>query len=370
MAWGDNNNQDPWGNSPWGKPPSGGNSGGGGGKPPSRDDLNEFFKKAQEQFHAMFGGDGDGKRGFLLIVLSVFVLWLASGVYLVKSDEEGVVLRFGQYHRSTAPGLNYHLPYPFESVKTPRVTVINRVEIGSRLADGRGQMQNGNLDERLMLTGDENIVDINFEVQWQIRSASDYLFNVRDPEVTVKTMAESAMREVIGRTPIAVALAEGKLKIAEDTKKLLQQTLDGYKAGIDIVSVNLLVTDPPAQVIDAFRDVQTARADMETARNQADAYSNDILPRARGEAQKMILDAEGYKQEVTSRATGEASRFLAVYNEYKVAKDVTQRRMYLETMEQIMQGMNKVIMDNKGSQGVVPYMALPELKSKKPEVTP
>jgi len=207
-------------------------------------------------------------------------------------------------------------------------------------------------------------------VQWQIRSASDYLFNVRDPEVTVKTMAESAMREVIGRTPIAVALAEGKLKIAEDTKKLLQQTLDGYKAGIDIVSVNLLVTDPPAQVIDAFRDVQTARADMETARNQADAYSNDILPRARGEAQKMILDAEGYKQEVTSRATGEASRFLAVYNEYKLAKDVTQRRMYLETMEQIMQGMNKVIMDNKGSQGVVPYMALPELKSKKVEVQP
>jgi len=362
MAWGDNNNQDPWGNSPWGKP-GGGSGNGGGSKLPPKGDLDEALKKAHEQLRAMFGGDGDGKRGFVLIVLAVFVLWLASGVYLVKSDEQGVVLRFGQYHRSTAPGLNYHMPYPFESVLTPRVTAVNRVEIGSRIADERGRASsNGNLDERLMLTGDENIVDINFEVQWQIRNASEYLFNVRDPEGTVKTMAESAMREVIGRTPIAVALAEGKLKISEETKKLLQTTLDGYKAGIDIVSVNLLATDPPAQVIDAFRDVQTARADMETARNQADAYSNDILPRARGEAQKLILDAEGYKQSVIARAQGEASRFSAIYNEYKTAKDVTQKRIYLETMEEIMQGMPKIIVDGKGAQGVLPYLPVNELK--------
>lgn len=368
MAWGDNNNQDPWANSPWGRPSGNGNSG--GGKLPPSNDLDEMLKRAQEQLRAMFGGDGDGKRGFLLIILSVFVLWLASGVYLVKPDEQGVVLQFGQYHRSTAPGLNYHFPYPFESVMTPRVTVINRVEIGSRTGmDERGRLQNnGNMDERLMLTGDENIVDINFEVQWQIRDAADYLFNVRDPEMTVKTMAESAMREVIGRTPIAVALAEGKLKIAEDTKKLIQQTLDGYKAGIDIVSVNLLATDPPVQVIDAFRDVQTARADAETAQNQADAYKNDILPRARGEAQQLILDAEGYKQEVIARAQGEASRFSAIYNEYKDSKDVTQKRIYLETMEQIMQGMNKVIVDGKGAQGVLPYLPLDsKAKEKKAE---
>lgn len=368
MAWGDNN-QDPWGGSPWGKP-SGGDQG--GSRPPQKSDLEEQLKRAQDQLRAMFMNGGDGKRGFALIVLAVFVLWLASGIYLVKSDEQGVVLRFGQYHRTTAPGLNYHFPYPFESVLTPRVTVINRVEIGKRPNDdrGRGQSYGNNLDERLMLTGDENIVDINFEVQWQIRSAADYLFNVRDPEMTVKTMAESAMREVIGHTPIAVALAEGKLEIAEETKKLLQDTLDEYKAGIDIISVNLLDTDPPSQVIDAFRDVQTARADLETARNQAEAYRNDILPRARGDAQKLILDAEGYKQEVIARAQGEASRFSAIYNEYKVAKDVTQRRMYLETMEDIMAGMDKIIVGGKGSQNVLPYLPLNEMKKKNPEAKP
>jgi membrane protease subunit HflK len=372
MAWGDNNNQNPWGNSPWGKP-SGGDNNTGGGKPPQKPDFDEMREKAQKILRDMFSGDGDGKRGFLLIVLAIFVLWMASGIYLVKPDEQGVVLRFGQYHHTTAPGLNYHLPYPFESVLTPRVTVINRVEIGQRSVGGEGRQYAGNnLDERLMLTGDENIVDINFEVQWQINDAAEYLFNVRNPETTVKTTAESAMREIIGRTPIAVALAEGKLEIAEATKKLLQQTLDEYKAGIQIVSVNLLDTDPPAQVIDAFRDVQTARADLETSRNQADAYRNDILPRARGEAQKLILDAEGYKQEVIARAQGEASRFSAVYNEYKQAKDVTKRRIYIETMEEIMSGMNKIIIDGKSSQGVLPYLPLPELKKheQKPEAQP
>ena len=370
MAWGDNNNQDPWGNSPWGKPSGSGDNQGGSGRGPQKPDFDDMWQKAQEQLRVMFGTDGDGKRGFLLIVLALSVLWLASGVYLVKSDEQGVVLRFGQYHRTTASGLNYHFPYPFESVLTPRVTVINRVEIGKRAGDDRKQYAGTNLDERLMLTGDENIIDINFEVQWQINSARDFLFNVRNPEMTVKTMAESAMREVIGRTPIAVALAEGKLEIAEATKKLLQQTLDEYKVGISIVSVNLLDTDPPAQVIDAFRDVQTARADLETARNQAEAYRNDIIPRARGDAQKLILDAEGYKQEVIARAQGEASRFSAVYNEYKDAKDVTQKRMYLETMEEIMAGMNKIIIDGKGSQGVLPYLPLSDLKAKKEEAKP
>ncbi len=384
MAWGDNNsnNQGPWGGGgggnnggPWGNKPSG------GGRPPQGPDLDEALRKVRAQLKIILGGGGgnnggngggindnglfggDGKRGFLLIVMVIFVLWLASGMYLVKSDEQGVVMRFGQYHRTTSPGLNYHFPYPFEAVLTPRVTVVNRVEIGKRdEKNQRNYNSSNNIDERLMLTGDENIVDINFEVQWQIRNAADFLFNIRDPEMTVKTTAESAMREIIGRTPIAVALAEGKLEIAQDTKNLLQQTLDSYKAGIEIVSVNLLDTDPPSQVIDAFRDVQTARADMETARNQAEAYRNDILPRARGEAQKLILDAEGYKQEVIARAQGEASRFSAVYNEYKLAKDVTQKRMYLETMEDILSGMDKIILDDKGTQGVMPYLPLPALK--------
>ena len=216
-----------------------------------------------------------------------------------------------------------------------------------------------------MLTGDENIVDINFEVQWKISDAPNFLFNVRNPEDTVKAVSESAMREIIGKSLIATVLAEGKSQVELGAKKLIQETLDSYKSGIEIVTVNLLKADPPAQVIDAFRDVQTARADLETSRNQAEAYRNDIIPKARGSAQQMILEAEGYKQEVIARAEGEASRFLAIYNEFRQARDVTKKRMYLETMEDILQGMNKIIIEGKGSQGVVPYLPLPELKPAK-----
>lgn len=216
-----------------------------------------------------------------------------------------------------------------------------------------------------MLTGDENIVDVNFEVQWKIAKAEDFLFNVRNPEFTVKAVAESAMREVVGRTAITTVMSEGKLgteqaAIEFASKKLLQDTLDAYRAGVEVVAVNLLKVDPPAQVIEAFRDVQSARLDMETTRNQAEAYRQDILPRARGEAQKMVLDAEAYKQEVVSRARGEASRFAAVYGEYRQARDVTRKRIYMETMEDILHGMQKVVLDNK--QGALPYLPLNALK--------
>jgi membrane protease subunit HflK len=218
-----------------------------------------------------------------------------------------------------------------------------------------------------MITGDENIVEIIFEVHCKIDSAPDFLFNVRNPEETVKDVAESAMREIIGKTQITTVLAEGKLQVELGAKKLIQETLNSYKAGIEVISVNLLKADPPAQVIDAFRDVQTARADLETSRNQAEAYRNDILPKARGAAQQMILEAEGYKQEVIARAQGEASRFTAIYNEYKQARDVTKKRIYLETMEEVLQGMNKIIVEGKGTQGVLPYLPLPELKPAKQE---
>ncbi len=307
-----------------------------------------------------------------LIAVVIALLWLSSGIYFVKADEQGVVLRFGEYNRTTGSGLNYHLPYPFEAVITPRVTAINRVEIGFHSTSSwKGNKNNDSSisAESLMLTGDENIVDVNFEVQWKISDASKFLFNVRNPEDTVKATSESAMREIIGKNNIATVLAEGKLQVEQNTKKLIQETLDSYKSGIEIITVNLLKADPPAQVIDAFRDVQTARADMETARNQAEAYRNDILPKARGAAQQMILEAEGYKQEVIARAEGEASRFLAVYNEFKQAKDVTKKRIYLETMEEILQGMNKIIIEGKNSQGVLPYLPLPELKNKRAEET-
>jgi len=215
-----------------------------------------------------------------------------------------------------------------------------------------------------MLTGDENIIDINFQVQWKIRTAPDYLFNVRNPDDTVKAVAESAMREVIGQTRIASVLADesGKQKVAEDTKKLMQETLNHYNAGIEIINVNLLKADPPLAVNDAFLDVQTARIDYETARNQAEAYRNDILPRARGQAERMLQEAEAYKQEVVARAQGDAARFISVYNEYKLAKDVTRQRMYLDTMEEILHGMNKLVVDRGGAQAPLPYLPLSELK--------
>ena len=367
MPWGDNHNQ-----GPWGRPPAGGNSGGptppGGGNNQQGPDFNDFIRKSQDKFRQIFPDDGnENGKGIALIVAVVALLWLSSGIYLVKADEQGVVMRFGEYTRTTAPGVNYHLPFPIESVETPRVTAINHAEIGFR-SGGFSRSGKGNEasvpEESLMLTGDENIVDINFEVQWKISNAPNFLFNIRNPEETVKVVSESAMREVIGKSKIATVLAEGKLAVEQDTKKLIQNMLTSYKAGIEVVSVNLLKADPPTQVIDAFRDVQTARADLETSRNQAEAYSNDILPKARGQAQQMVLEAEGYKQEVTNRAQGEASRFSAVYNEFKQAKDVTKKRMYLETMEDILQGMNKIIIDGKSGNGVVPYLPLPELKSK------
>lgn len=355
------NNQGPWGNNPWGKPTGGGNNTGGNQGP----DMDELLRKGQDKLRQLLGGDNnsDGKRGFALIVLAVFVLWMASGVYIVKPEEQGVVMRFGQYHRTTPPGLNYHFPYPVEAVLTPRVTSVNRVEVGFRSGgSGRSTGEQSMNAESLMLTGDENIVDITFEVQWKIRTAPDYLFNIRNPDDTVKSVAESAMREVIGKSEIASVLTAGREEVASATKALMQNTLDEYKAGIEIVGVNLRNVNPPEQARAAFLDVQSARVDMETARNQAEAYRNEIVPRARGEAEKYIQDAEGYKQAVISRAQGEASRFSAVYNEYKLAKDVTKKRIYLETMEEIMGGMNKVIIDGNGSQGVLPYLPLQELK--------
>lgn len=363
MPKGDKGNWDDNDHGPWGRPPS-------GGKPPSQGpDLDDALKQAQDKLRQMFSGGGDdgdesGKILGVIVALAALLLlvfWLFT--YFVKADEQGVVLRFGEYHRTTGAGLNFRLPYPIESVMTPRVTAINHVEIGMR-SGGYRRDDNSLPAESLMLTGDENIVDINFEVQWKISSAPDFLFNVRNPEDTVRAVAESAMREVIGKSKIAAVLAEGKLQVEQDTKRLIQETLNHYHSGIEVVSVNLLKVDPPAQVIDAFRDVQTARADLETARNQAEAYRNDILPKARGQAQQMVLEAEGYKQEVIARAQGEASRFAAVYNEYKQAKDVTRKRMYLETMEDILPGISKVILQNKS--GAVPYLPLPEVKPAKP----
>lgn len=350
MNWGNGNNQGPWGKIPNQPPP----------------DIDKALKKGQEKFKKIFdGGDGgDNKKVFGLIAVFIFFIWLASGFFVIDAKEQGVILRFGAFNRTVSPGLNYRLPYPFEyHVKVP-VTVVNQMHIGDRQGS-RSRSGRNVAEESLMLTGDKNIVDANFQVQWRINDAKNFLFNVRDVESTVKSAAESAMREVIGRTQIDSALAGGKLNIEQDTKKLLQKILDSYKSGIEIVELQLGRVDPPQQAIDAYRDIQTAEQDAETSINQAISYKNDIIPRARGQAEQRLQEAEAYKQKVIAHSEGEAERFLSVYDKYRVAKDVTKRRIYLETMEEILNGMDKIMIDTRAQgSGVLPYLPLPALDKK------
>jgi membrane protease subunit HflK len=359
----------PWGQgSGGGRGPGGGNGGGfgGGPNPPS---LEEILRRSQDKFRGMLPGGDISGRGILLLILVAVAIWLGTGFYRVDTDEQGVVLRFGKVHSVTEPGLRYRLPWPVDSVLTPKVTTVNREEIGFRsLGDSptRGAQTRDVPEESLMLTGDENIVDIDFTVLWQVKDAGQYLFNVVDPSRTIKQVAESAIREVVGKNNIQFILTEGRTKIADDTRRVMQAVLDGYNAGVVITQVALQRTEPPASVIDAFRDVQAAQADRERAQNEAEAYRNDIVPRARGEVQRLLQQAEAYKQETIANAQGDASRFTQVYNEYRLAKDVTAKRLYLETMEQILSGSNKVIVDSQGgANGVVPYLPLPELQKQR-----
>ena len=354
--------------SPWGSPSGGGsNNGNGSGtrpQPPSLDDIIRNFQKTINKFS---GGKSGGSKPFILGLLIILGLWFASGLYRVLPDEQGVVLRFGKFVNMTQPGLHYHLPMPFERVLTPKVTKVNRVDVGFRPASDTGRSSGvGNVpEESLMLTGDENIVNIDFSVFWVIKDAGNFLFKIQDPEGTVKAAAETAMREVIARSDIQPILTEGRSLIETDTQEIIQKILDEYTSGIQITQVQTQKADPPDQVIDAFRDVQAARADMERSKNEAEAYANDVIPRARGEAQKILQAAEAYKKEVVAKAEGEASRFLAIYNEYKNAKSVTQERMYLETMEKVLADIDKVIIEKNAGSGVVPYLPLPELSKKK-----
>jgi len=285
----------------------------------------------------------------------------------VLPDEQGVVLRFGKYVTTTQPGLNYHIPYPVETVLTPKVTKVNRMDVGFRSETDSGFTTGGGVadvpEESLMLTGDENIVNIDFSVFWVIKDAGKFLFKIQDPPATVKAAAETAMREVIAKSKLQSILTEGRSKIEIETQEIAQGLLDEYESGIQITQVQTQKADPPDEVIDAFRDVQAARADMERSKNEAEAYANDVIPRARGEAAQILQQAEAYKKQVVAAAEGEASRFLAIYTEYAKAKVVTKERMYLETMEKVLADIDKVIIDRKAG-GVVPYLPLPELTKK------
>lgn len=353
MPWQNNGG----GRNPWGQGP------GRGAEPPNIEDI---LRKGQEQLKSAFPGNFGGK-GFAIIGLLVLLAWLATGLYTVKPDEQGVVLRFGKWTETTAPGLNYHFPAPIESVLTPKVTVINRIDVGFT-GDVEGSRSRRTFDiakEKSMLTGDENIVDIEFSVFWRIQDAGKFLFNIEGQETTIRDVSESTMREIVAQTPIQSALTEGRQRIEIEAQRRIQGRLDQYGAGVAITQVQLAKVDPPAAVIDAFRDVQAAQADKERLQNEAEAYQNDIIPRARGEAAKMVQDAEAYREQVIAKAMGEASRFSKILAEYREAKDVTRRRIYLETMEEILNGMNKVIIDEGAGRGVVPYLPLPELQQRK-----
>ena len=356
------------GGSPWGSTPGGGNGSGRGPTPP---DIDAIIRKIQGTINKFLpGGSSGGAKSLVVGIVIVGVIWLASGLYRVQPDEQGVVLRFGKFTSTTQPGLNYHIPYPVETVLTPKVTKVNRMDIGFRSERDSGFTSGGVADvpeESLMLTGDENIVNIDFSVFWVIKDAGHYLFKIQDPATTVKAAAETAMREVIAKSKLQSILTEGRSKIENETQDIAQGLLDEYESGIQITQVQTQKADPPDQVIDAFRDVQAARADMERAKNEAEAYQNDVIPRARGEAAKILQEAEAYKKQVVAAAEGEASRFLAIYNEYAKAKEVTQKRMYLETMEKVLADIDKVIIEKSVGSGVVPYLPLPELGKKKVE---
>jgi membrane protease subunit HflK len=334
-------------------------------------DLEDFLRRLQQRLGRALPGGALTAGGIAVVVLGLAVIWLLSGVYFVTAREQGVVLRFGQYVARTPPGINYHLPWPIETVETPEVTTVNQITIGYRTGNEAADESQGEdtREESLMLTGDENIVDVNFTVGWVIKDAAEYLFDVDNPPQTIKAVAESAMREVVGQTQIEPILTKDRAPIENQVRDLMQQTLDTYRAGVAITQVKMQKADTPADVIDAYRDVQAARADQETMRNKAEAYANRIIPEARGQAAKVVQDAEAYRQQVIAQAEGEAKRFLSVYAEYRKSPDVTRRRMYLETMSTILAPMNKIILDANAGHGVVPYLPLPGLEKRTPSVS-
>ena len=364
MPW-SNQGGGPWGSG--GKGPWGSGSQSSGPTPP---DLEEILRRGQDKLRSILPGGNLGSRGFALVALGAIVLWGVSGFFRVEPDELGVVLRFGQYIRDVQPGLNYHMPYPIETALTPKALRVNKIDIGMRMVEDTrrgGTTLRDVPEESLMLTGDENIVDVDFSVLWKIdpkpKGVGEFLFNIRDAEGTVKAVAESAMREVIGRSNIQPILTGARQNIETAVQDLMQKTLDQYGAGVLVQQVQLQKVDPPAQVIDSFRDVQAARADLERAQNEAQTYANRVVPEARGKVAQVLQAAEAYREQTVAEATGQTSRFLKIYDEYKKAPQVTRQRMYLETMERLFSGTDKIILDSigPGGSGVVPYLPLNEL---------
>lgn len=304
-----------------------------------------------------------GRRGMLLLGAFTLLAWAASGIFMVRPDEQGVVLRFGRWVSTEPPGLHYRLPYPISAVLLPKVTNVNELRSGIGAA-GSGASR--------MLTGDENIVEADYSVLWKIKDVGAFLFHVQNAEGMVRMAAETAVREVIGRNPIQAALSDRRQQIATDAQDELQRLLDAYGAGILVIQVQLQRVDPPAEVIDAFNDVQRARADQVRARNEAEAYRNDMLPRARGEASHVEQEAEAYRTQVVDQAHGEVDAFVSAYKVYQQAPGVFTWRMYLDSMDDLLRRASRVVVDasGKGMANVVPYMPLGEVAAHKPTDAP
>ena len=346
---------------PWG---SGGGRGGNDGP-----DLDEMLKKAQANFKDVMPGGFNGAPLIGLIVVGVIALWLASGFYVVNPGENAVVQRFGEWTRTQAePGLGYHWPTPVETASVINVEEIRKMNIGFLESYARnGASARRDLpEESLMLTSDRNIVDLDLVIQWNIKSAEDYLFEIRDQENTIKKVAESAIREVVGQTDMFPIITTGRAAVAEAAKDIIQTNLDEYKSGVNITQVLIERAEVHPDVQAAFQDVQSAKQDAEDVQNRAEAYREDILPKARGAAIQMLQEAEAYKQSTIARSNGDAERFNSVYQAYLSGKDVTRERIYLETMENVLGNAQKIILDSDAGQGAVPYLPLNQLNSVKP----
>lgn len=369
MSWDKNSGNK---GNPWGRPgndgpgrngPRGGGSGGGygGGEPP---DIDEMLRKAQENFRSMMPGNMKGGLVLVIAVLVIGGLWLASGFFVVNPGEHAVVQRFGKWsHTIAEPGLGYHFPTPIETVEIVNVEEIRKMNIGFNEAfsrSGDGSIRDVP-EESLMLTSDRNIVDLDLVIQWNIKSAEDYLFQIRDQENTIKKVAESAIREVVGQTFMFPVITTGRAAVADAARQIIQDNLDDYNSGISVKQVLIQMAEVHPEVQNAFQDVQSAKQDAEDIQNRAEAYREDILPRARGQAIQMLQEAQAYKQSTVAKASGDADRFNSVYQAYLSGEDVTKERMYIETMENVLSNAQKIILDEQGGSGVVPYLPLNEL---------
>jgi membrane protease subunit HflK len=372
-------NGGPWGSGGGGGPWGSGGGGGGGKEPP---DLDEILRRGQDRMKQVMRGGGPGGPGaglgggvprpflFLIAMLALLAAGFYGFFFRVNPDEQGVVLRFGKYDRWEEAGLHFRWPYPIEEVLKPKVTQQRTLEVGARGSS------TSSADSGLMLTGDGSIVDVRFVVYWRIKTETDpktgqtgveqYLFNIAQPEITVREVAESAMREVAGKSALQPLLTGGRQKAQEEAQALMQAILDSYRAGIKIDQVQLKEVDPPAEVIGAFRDVAAAGQEKETSIKQAQTYADQIIPRAKGDADRILANAEGFRDQTIAEATGQAARFLKVYEEYKKAPDVTRDRLFLEMQERVLSNTDKIILDQKqGGQGVVPFLPLDQLTKPK-----